>query len=79
MCPFPCEYMDFTTGWPDESSDLSVSEGFIRFYFGTRVKMKTTVRDYTWLSMVAEIGGYVGLMLGVAVVDVAKIMGNFNK
>jgi hypothetical protein len=32
------------------------------------------VLDYKWLSMVAEIGGYVGLMLGVAVVDVTSVI-----
>ncbi len=32
--------------------------------------MKTTIREYPFLSMVAEVGGYVGLMLGVAVFDV---------
>ena len=33
--------------------------------------VRRNVLDYTWLSMVAEFGGYVGLLLGVAVVDVA--------
>ena len=36
--------------------------------------VKTTVEDYTWVSMVAEIGGYVGLLLGVAVLDCIHLM-----
>ena len=30
-------------------------------YFGVRVVVKRSVLDYTWLSAVAELGGYVGL------------------
>ena len=36
-----------------------------------KISVKRSVLDYTWLSMVAEIGGYVGLLLGVSLVDLA--------
>ena len=45
--------------------------GYVRMYFGVRVVVKRSVLDYTWLSAVAELGGYVGLLLGIAVVDIA--------
>ena len=45
--------------------------GYVRMYFGVRIVVKRSVLDYTWLSAVAELGGYVGLLLGVAVVDIA--------
>ena len=45
--------------------------GSVRIYFGVRVIVKRSVLDYTWLSAVAELGGYVGLLLGIAVVDIA--------
>ncbi len=44
-------------------------------YFRTRVKFNTVVKNYTWLSMVAEIGGNVGLFLGIAVVDLNALLG----
>ena len=50
------------------------TNGRIRLYFPARVVVKTSVEDYTWISMIAEIGGYVGLFLGVAVVDSVHIM-----
>ena len=50
------------------------TNGRIRLYFPARVVIKTSVEDYTWISMIAEIGGYVGLFLGVAVVDSVHIM-----
>ena len=45
--------------------------GYVKMYFGSKIVIKRGVLDYTWLSAVAEIGGYAGLLLGVAVVDVA--------
>ena len=48
-----------------------MTTGYVRMYFGAKVVVKRSVLDYTWLSAVAEIGGYAGLLLGVAVVDVA--------
>ncbi len=48
--------------------------GFIRMTFDALVERKTTIQDYSWLSMVAEIGGYVGLLLGVSVVDLASLV-----
>ena len=38
------------------------------------VIQKTITEDYTLLSTVGEIGGYVGLLLGVAVVDFIYII-----
>ena len=43
----------------------------MRIYYGVKRVVKRSVLDYTWLSAVAEIGGYVGLLLGIAVVDIA--------
>ena len=37
---------------------------------GKRVVATKSGLDYTWVSLVAEIGGYVGLLLGFAVVDI---------
>ena len=45
--------------------------GFLRVYFPMKISVKKSVLDYTWLSMVAEMGGYVGLLLGVSLVDLA--------
>ena len=39
-----------------------------------RVVVQTIAEDYTWVSMVAEIGGYVGLLLGVAVLDCVHLI-----
>ena len=42
--------------------------------FDALVTVKRTTLEYPWLAMVAEIGGYVGLLLGVAVVDCVSLI-----
>ncbi len=90
FCQLPCSSMQFVFGWPDEAKSydevstetvslISLNYyfqniGFLRIYFDSGVVVKTTILDYTWLSMLAEVGGYVGLFLGVAVVDLAPLM-----
>ena len=38
------------------------------------ITVKTVGLSYTWVSMLAEIGGYVGLLLGASVLDLAGIV-----
>ncbi len=38
------------------------------------LQTRSTVLEYPFLSMVSEVGGYVGLMLGVAVVDLGLFL-----
>ncbi len=37
-------------------------------------KVKRSVLDYSWVSMVADIGGYVGLLLGISLVHVNSVI-----
>jgi hypothetical protein len=39
--------------------------------------MKKTVYDYTFLSLIAEIGGYTGLLLGVSCVNLTSLIDRF--
>ena len=43
------------------------------FYFRRDIKTTTEYLLYTLLSMVAEIGGYVGLLLGASLVNIEQI------
>ena len=43
------------------------------FYFRRDIKTTTEYLLYTLLSMVAEIGGYVGLLLGASLVNIGQI------
>ena len=50
------------------------AEGYTKLYVSNRVKSNTKVLAYTLLSMIADIGCYVGILLGVAAIDVAAIV-----
>lgn len=69
----PCSTMEVFLGLPfggEEDPDTS----YIKMYIKSTVKVKKTVLDYTWLSMLAEIGGYTGLLLGISVVNITNVV-----
>ncbi len=49
-------------------------EGYLKVYMKSTTKVKRSVLDYSWVSMVADIGGYVGLLLGISLVHVNSVI-----
>ena len=76
ICGTPCEGMDVYLGLPFISK-TEHNWGHIKIYLKSTVKIKRTVLDYTFLSLVAEVGGYVGLLLGISVVKLVTNMNSF--
>ena len=67
----PCAGMDILLGLPFYSKGSVPYQGFghnntafILLYFKSSVKVKHTVWDYDFIRLVAEIGGYTGLLVG---------------
>jgi len=56
----------------DERRQINSPSVSLQVYVKSTVRMKRTVLDYTWVTMLAEIGGYTGLLLGVSVVNVTS-------
>ena len=73
LCPSPCEGMDIYLGLPFISPTES-NLTYIKIYLKSSVKIKSIVYDYTFLSLTAEVGGYVGLILGISVLNMALNM-----
>lgn len=46
----------------------------IKIYLKTTTKVKKTVPDYPVLTMIAEIGGYTGLLLGISIVNLTSLI-----
>ena len=46
--------------------------GVLRMYFDMRAVILRATEDYSWQSMFGEIGGYVTLFLGTAVIDLVR-------
>ena len=73
----PCARYDVDLGNPDVSDGNDMNESFIRFYLKPDIKVKSTVMYYDSTTLAAEIGGYVGMFLGVSMVDLAMAFNFF--
>ena len=77
----PCARMDIFLGMPAISNNSEVTnphpysgyglrnKAFVLLYFRTDVKVKRTVYDYDFLTLVGELGGYVGLLIGISLTE----------
>ena len=73
ICPNSCNFTDVNLGPPIiENGKNSIAR--IVFYFKQDVKTSHEYLIYTELSMLAEIGGYVGLMLGISFVNIGSLI-----
>ena len=74
----PCAWYDINLGIPDVSRKGNENSGnrkaFIKFYLKTKIKQKSIVIYYDSTTLAAEIGGYVGMFLGISLVDVAIML-----
>ena len=70
----PCAWFDIFTGLTDvDETDNNMEEAYARLYLKAKIKVKSIVLHYDSTTFAAEIGGYVGVLLGVSFVDVAII------
>ena len=70
----PCANFDIYFGLPDtDDTDNKMTEAFLRLYIKTDIRVKSTVIYYDENTFAAEIGGYVGMFLGVSMIDLAII------
>ena len=68
----PCAKFDIDLGLPDiDYDDNEENEAFIRLYIKTEIRVKSITIYYDLTSFGAEIGGYVGMFLGVSLIDLA--------
>ena len=77
LCQSPCGGMDIYLGLPFISTNdwpQSQTWAFIKIYLKSTVKIKSEVLDYSPLQLLAEVGGYVGLLLGISAVNVVIII-----
>lgn len=65
----PCAAMDIYLGIPFIDNDQSDDEAFIRVYIKSDMKIKSIILYYDLTTLVAEIGGLVGMFLGISLVD----------
>ena len=72
-CFFPCTNIKIK-GLGNVQNDL-VKVTFSRLEFEQFIKVSTSFVTYTALELVAEVGGYVGLFLGISVFHLSDAIG----
>ena len=74
FCPMPCEKMTVNFAGHDVAGHHDVeNEAYVKFYIKDHIEVKKSHLSYTEVSLLAEIGGYVGLLLGVSLKDIASL------
>ena len=79
-CPKPCTIYKMQ---PRTTLYLTESDGTYSAWLDIRFQETTTIStdqySYTWLTLVAEVGGYVGLFLGYSVYQMTDLLDIFLK
>ena len=65
----PCISMNVFPGIPIKSKGQSKQEASIRVYMKRNVKVRTMILYYDFTTLAADIGGYIGMCLGMSLVD----------
>ena len=75
FCIQPCETMTFTFGLPKNSTvGIGPDQGLIKLYFKSQINVRRSNLDYSILEFVADIGGYLGLLLGFSLLDITSVL-----
>ena len=74
-CSKPCSIFSFTTtkSKKQEQEDYTGAVG-VTISFPKHVKVYERTYDYSQLSFIAEVGGYVGLFLGISINQVINFL-----
>ena len=72
-CSYPCKFLE--TKITSLSTFQKQSGVEVTFTFNIFIKTTINYHSYTELEMFAEIGGYVGLLLGISIFDLRNTLG----
>ena len=70
----PCAGFDIFPGLPFITNEANYTKAYIRLYIKHKIKIKSIIIYYDSHTFAAEIGGYVGMFLGVSMVDLSVLL-----
>ena len=74
FCITPCEKMRVNyAGHDSMDPNGQDNEAYVKFYIKDEIQVKKSHLSYSEVSLLAEVGGYVGLLLGVSLKDIASL------
>ena len=82
QCGESCISHDISFGFPftkklEENDSKIFNKTVIMFKLYPTVQIQETIYSYQFISMIAEIGGYSGLLLGISVLDISRLFENY--
>ena len=72
----PCAGMDVDLGMPSIGEDQPKNSSFFRLFFTSHVKVKRIILYYDFSSLTADLGGYIGVLLGISLMDLTSKFNN---
>ena len=76
LCDSPCRTMDMYIGLPIVTTDIE-NKAYIRIYLKSTLKVKKTVFNYDATTLLAELGGYLGMLLGISIANTTILINEF--
>ena len=76
-CPYPCQFLINrikNMRYKKKPIHDSDETGLLWLVFDKHIKITTSTYSYTKLELLAELGGYVGLFLGLSVFDLRLVL-----
>ena len=71
----PCSSFDIVFGIPlIDDFENPENEAYIKFYMKAKIKVKSMVLYYDFTTLVAEVGGYIGMFLGMSLIDITILI-----
>jgi len=74
VCRRSCTKMKISTVYLARYVNEDQMTSYVTFNFGKLIDVSVEVESYRFLNMVAEIGGYLGLTLGVSLHDINHVL-----
>jgi len=75
----PCSTFHFHLGIPDvDEANNEKNKAYLKLYLNADVPIKTTILYYGFMELTTEIGGFVGMILGISLIDIAKSLSSIN-
>ena len=76
-CPEPCSTMTIALGFPIYDNFTEANKGRVKMYFKSRISEKRNVVPYDEITLFAEIGGYMGALLGCSMIHIFEAILTF--
>ena len=74
VCENPCSRIQTYFGPFFKDPKYEGHKAYLKIYLQSMTTVKVTVMDYDWVAMIADIGGYTSLLLGMSAINLSRFV-----